>query len=123
MTRRRAIHLRSGFFLTDLVVGIGILVILTLVLTTAAAQYRRGSQKLADSRQAVRLAEQVMLSLQSDQKPPAAADGDNIDIVPLPETRGLPQGCVWIRVQTRHSGHTAELIGVVKSDAIKGARP
>jgi hypothetical protein len=122
MRSQRTLHPR-GFFLADVITGIGILAILVVVLAAATKEYRRGTEKLADSRQAVRLAEHAMLTLQSAKELPITPEGDSIEIAPLPETRGLPQGCVWVRVTARHNGHAAELIGVVRSDAIKGARP
>jgi type II secretory pathway pseudopilin PulG len=112
-----------GFFLTDTIVGIGILVVLSIVLTAAIVQFRKGAVRLADSRSAQRLAEQTLLSLQSGQPAPTAAEGETIDIAPLTasETRDLPTGCTWVRVRTTHNARAAELIGVVKADAVKGA--
>ena len=125
MSRRTArTQPRGGFFLTDLIIGIGLLVVLAIVLTAGSSQYRRGSERLADSRQATRLAEQVMLALQSNEKAPTAGNGETIEIVRLPETRDLPPGCAWARVGVHRNGRSAELIGLVHADAIPaGARP
>jgi type II secretory pathway pseudopilin PulG len=123
MTLRIRRHPR-GFFLTDTIVGIGILVVLSIVLTVAIVQFRKGAARLADSRSAQRLAEQTLLALQSGQATPTAAEGETIDIAPLPaasETRDLPTGCTWVRVRTSHDARAAELIGVVRADVVKGA--
>src|SRR5262249_28813920 len=108
MTPRRSRNPR-GFFLTDTIIGIGILGILTIVLTSAAGHYHRGSERLTDSRQAARLAEQTLLAIQSNQSPPAAGEGQSITITPLAgEMRDLPKGCVWVRVEVAHNGRHAE---------------
>jgi hypothetical protein len=114
---------RRGFWLADAITGIGILVILTLMLANATKHYRAGSDRLADTRVAERLAEQTMLALQSHQPPPTSAQGDTIEIAPLDEKRDLPTGCTWIRVRVVHHDRASELLGVVRADAVKGDRP
>jgi hypothetical protein len=103
MNNRTRYH---GIFIADAVTGLGILLVLGIILGTAIKRYHAGTDRLTDTRFATRLAEQTLLSLQSGQPAPKAAEGDTIEVTPIPDGN-------WVRVRVTHRGRAAELLGVV----------
>ena len=66
-----------------MIVGLAILGLLAAVLTSAIVRQNRGKQRLAESRDATRLAEHTLTALQAGQPPPAPPEGAVINISPL----------------------------------------
>jgi hypothetical protein len=93
------------------------------VLTVAVSRQRRGSERLADSRAAIRLTEETITALQSGAAPPAAPDGMTVTIRPTTAQHGLrvPRGCTWVDVHVTYNGRASTLSGLVRADAAKGA--
>ncbi|MEA2711864.1 MAG: hypothetical protein QOF78_4465 [Phycisphaerales bacterium] len=120
---RRRIH-RSGYLMADALIALAIVLILAGVLATAVARQRRGSERLAESRAAVRLAEETLTAMQSGGQPPKMPEGMNVKIRPLdpPAALEVPSGCAWVEVQvTLGAGRSSSLSGLVRADAAKGA--
>src|SRR2546423_1357088 len=109
---------RRGLFAMDAMVGLALVVMLSMLLAVAATRRDRAQRKLADSRAAVRMAEQVLISLQSGQAGPTASPTDAISILPVQS--GVLNGELrWVEVRVTHNGQTASLIGAVP----KGGSP
>src|SRR3954469_18237768 len=98
--RRRRRQYRTGYIAADAIVALGIVLTLLGVLTVAVSRQRRGSERLADSRAAIRLAEETITALQTGAAPPAAPEGTKIDVRATPTPAGLevPSGSTWVDV-------------------------
>ncbi len=116
---------RGGYVLADAVMALAIVLILLTVLTVAVSRQRRGSERLADSRAAIRLAEATITALQTGAAPPAAPEGMAVQVRPTSAQPGaaVPSGCAWVDVQVTYGNgrRTSSLAGLVRADAAKGA--
>ena len=123
--RRQHQSSSSGYVLADAVMALGIVLILLAVLTAAVSRQRRGSERLAESRAAIRLAEETITALQTGAAPPAAPEGMSVRVRPLEVKPGglqTPSGCTWVDVQVTYTnGRASNLSGLVRADAAKGA--
>jgi type II secretory pathway pseudopilin PulG len=122
--RRRRCELdRSGYVAADAIMALAIVAILLTVLAVAVARQRRGSERLADSRAAVRLAEETITAMQTGATLPQAPDGMTVHVRPLQTEHGLrvPGGCAWVDVQVSYNGRSSSLSGLVRADAAKEA--
>ncbi len=109
----RAVRHRGGWFAIDTMIAIGIVAILIVTLTVAVSRQRRGSDRLAQSRAAMRLAEQTITALQTGQNVPALA-GWTIKVQKLNTPTDSP-AVVWTTVIVTDGKSLAELIGVVRA--------
>ena len=114
--RRRS----SGWILLDLITGLIILLVLLTTLTAALSRHHRGEQQLADTRAAVRLAEQTATALQMGYTPPTPPEGESIEIVPLPPSSPAnepksPVGHAWVRIRVTNRGRAATLVALTPS--------
>jgi type II secretory pathway pseudopilin PulG len=110
--------------MTDAVMALAIVLILLIVLTVSVSRQRRGSERLADSRAAIRLAEATITALQTGATPPPAPEGMVVTVRPAPtqpETN-VPDGTVWVDVNVTYgNARSSSLSGLVRADAAKGA--
>jgi type II secretory pathway pseudopilin PulG len=113
---------RGGWFITDAIVAMGIILILIAALATAATRDRRGGDRLADSREAIRLAEQTLTALQAGAAPPTPLEGATIEITPLHSVETIP-GFAWVRVQVTNHSRIGSLTGLARVAAVKDAKP
>jgi len=113
---------RRGVFLTDMIVGMTIMLLLGAVLASAAIRRNKGAEQLADSRHATRIAEQALTALQLGQTSPTPPEGATIEIVPIDGVKDVPSGYKWVAVRVLHKNRTANLTGLVRADA-KGGTP
>jgi len=111
---KRSKHPR-GYFLFDVLTGLAILLVMTSLLAVALKRHYAASEKLADSRSAVRLAERTLLAMQHHQ--PAPLELAKIEITPRND-QPAPQGFAWAHVQVSLANSKAELIGIVPSDTL-----
>jgi len=102
---------RRGWVIVDIITGLIILMVLLVTLSAAMARQRRGEQKLADTRAAMRLAEQTATALQLAQPPPAPAEGETIEILPIQPADGIA-GKSWVRIRVTQKGRTATLVAL-----------
>ena len=125
--RRRRVRTHA-YIAADAVMAVAIVGILLTVLTVAVSRQRRGSERLADSRAAIRLAEETITALQTGAAPPAAPPGMTVQIRPIQPPAATtrpalqpPAGAIWADVEVTFNGRSATLAGVVRADAAKGA--
>jgi type II secretory pathway pseudopilin PulG len=110
--------------MTDAIMALAIVLILLMVLTVAVSRQRRGGERLADSRAALRLAEATITALQTGGKPPAAPDGMSVTVRPAQVQPGakVPDGTLWVDVNVTYgNARTSSLCGLVRADAAQGA--
>ena len=97
-----------GWVFLDVVMALAIVAILAGILGSAAAARQRALHHLADSRAASRLAESVLISLQSAQPAPAGS----IVIREISTASPVPAE-KWIEVQATVNNRQADIIGLV----------
>jgi type II secretory pathway pseudopilin PulG len=122
--RRRRRQDRYGYIATDAIIALAIVLMLLAVLTIAASRQRRGSDRLADSRAAIRLAEETITALQTGATPPTAPGGMTVQIRATPPAQPAleaPSGSTWVDVLVSYNGRSSTLSGLVRADAAKGA--
>lgn len=102
---------RCGYFATDAMIALFIVVVLSAALAMAAATRQRSATRLAHIREATRLAEQALLDLQSGNTP-RLSDGASLRIQRV-ESAEPSGGRRWVRVQVTVEGRGAELLGLV----------
>ena len=110
--------------MTDAIMALAIVVILLGVLTVAVSRQRRGSERLADSRAASRLAEETITAMQTGAPPPASPEGMKVQVraAATPPSLEVPTGSTWVDVQVTYgNGRASSLSGLVRADAAKGA--
>ena len=119
MRRRR--RFRAGWFFPDTIMAIAIVAILLVVLTAAVTRQRKASDRLADSRDAMRIAEQTVTALQTGQSVPTPP-GVTLRVQKL-DTASDVSRCVWVTVTVTKGTSSRELIGLVRADALPKENP
>ena len=123
-TRTRTRRSGGGYVLIDAIMALAIVLILLGVLTVAVARQRRGSERLADSRAAIRLAEETITALQTGAAAPTPPEGIKVQVraTPAPDKLEAPSGSTWVDVEVMYqNGRSSSLSGLVRADAAKGA--
>ena len=115
MTQRRRQPIRRGFFGTDAIVALLVVAALATALAVAANRYERTQQKLADAREATRLAEATLTALQSGATPPPPPTGARVVVTKDP-TPATVANCAWATVAVTLNGRTTELTGLTRAD-------
>ena len=100
---------RRGIIIADAMLGMLLLAIAALVLGIALTRGRTAELRLADTRQATRLAEAVLADLQAGQNPPQA--GPDETIVVQPAKGGQIGSHRWVEVTATVRGQRRALIG------------
>lgn len=115
-TIRRAarMHGRRGFLVADIGIGLAITALVAVLLATAVGRHNRAASRLADSRAAVRMAEAVLIGLQT-RKPAPAVEEAAVDVQRSPASDG-PAGWEWATVTVEHRGRSAVLTGLVPAE-------
>lgn len=106
-----------AFFLTDAIVGLGILAVLGVVLATEVGWHTQAMQKLANRRAASHLAESAVFQLQQGRRLPNVTG--QVTVQPLTNLGAVPR-YQWVRVVANDEGQTAALVGLVRRDALGG---
>jgi type II secretory pathway pseudopilin PulG len=100
--------------LADVTIALIIIGMVATLLVTSLSRQRSAAQRLSDSRNATRLAEDALTRLQARQGPPASTATQTIAIRylrdPAPQT-----GSRWAEVTVTIGGRTARLTGTVPS--------
>jgi type II secretory pathway pseudopilin PulG len=115
-------HPRGGFFLIDAIFAMGIILLLTAVLTIAMTRQRRAADRMADTRDAVRLAERTLTALQTHRPAPAPPEGSAIEIRPLGAAKPA-HGLAWVAVRVTHRGRSTELVGIAPAAPSRTSAP
>jgi hypothetical protein len=110
--------------LGDAVGGLVILMVLTVGLGAAVGKWREGTAVLAESEEAMRVAERVLTKLQRGQGLGEVGEDDRVEIAMrlLEEGAGDLAGWRWVRVSVTVEGRRAQVIGVVPAGAIGGVK-
>lgn len=104
---------RGGWFLIDALVAIGVIALLTTALATSMTKQRRAEDRLAASRESVRLAEQALVALQAKQSAPQPPEGTSLQV--LPSDASAPAGWRWVTVRVTRDGRTITVTGLAPS--------
>jgi type II secretory pathway pseudopilin PulG len=118
MTHRT--HRPGGWFAADTIMGLAIVLILAALLATAVTRQRKGTERLAESRAAARVAEQIVTAMQSGAAVPPAPQGMNIEIRKV-EAPSQPSGMSWVDVRVNQNGRSSNVIGLVRAEAAAAA--
>lgn len=123
MRGRERRKVRTGYIAADAITALVIVGILLTVLTVAVSRQRRGSERLADFRAAVRLAEETITALQTGAARPQPPQGVTVQVRPLatPPALQAPAGSTWVDVNVTFNGRSSSLAGLVRADAAKEA--
>src|SRR5688500_20404979 len=105
---RQSRSARRGFFLTDMMVGLILVGILTVVLGATVWRTNLVGKRLADNRAALRLAERTLADLRTGT-PHAAPVGQ----VQLRRLSDGPAGQAWVEVRANVEGRSTRLVGMV----------
>lgn len=110
---------RRGFVIYDAAMAVLVLGVLSATLVVALRQQASGAQRLAERRDAVRMAEEALAAMQAPPAEARAAVADGIGVTPL---AGAPAvaGHAWVEVTATRGEERAVLIGLVPAAA---ARP
>jgi hypothetical protein len=106
---------RSGFLVADILLGLVLLGVATTFVAVAARQSAAATQRLAQTRAAARLAEEVITSLQAGEPVPSE-DGGQVEVERLASPVAF-EGFAWARVTVRRDGREVRLVGLVRSGA------
>jgi Tfp pilus assembly protein PilX len=103
---------RHGFMLTDVVVGLSLLIAAATMVSVGLHQHRRASDHLAERRAAVGAAEAALNDLHAGREP--GADGEapvafHVD----PLERPAPEGLAWVALSAKRGDAQATLIGLI----------
>jgi hypothetical protein len=102
-----------GFFTAEAIIGLALLAMIMILLAVALGREQKVMNRLADSRAALRLAEETLTALQSKTAAPQAG----VRVMKLDAPCDAP-GCSWAKVQATVNGRSATLIGVVPSASL-----
>ena len=102
---------RQGIWIEEVVMGLAILVALAAALTAAARAHSRGLQYLSDQRNAARVAETVLTSLQAGRELPSQVEGVVYQVNDLKGAANV-ENLKWVEVNVRVDRTTANLIGL-----------
>ena len=109
---------RRGILTAEAIVAIALVAFLLVLLAGAVGRQRQASDRLANSRDAVNLAEQTLTAMQSGQDAPKAS-GD-LKVVVTPAEGKASEGMKWVKVEVRINGRSASVIGLVRANAQAG---
>ena len=112
-TRPFRARCRRGWFATETLVGLAIVLLLIVVLANAVQRQQRASDRLSDSREMMRLAEQTITALQTFELPPTAAVGTNVTVTPL-DVPAESEKLRWVRVTVSRGGRSVTLVGMAR---------
>jgi type II secretory pathway pseudopilin PulG len=98
----------------DALAGLILVAALAAALVATAKQQGVADARLAETRAAARLAEAVLLSLQTDQPSP---QDETATILVEPDPAPSPPGWSWARVSVQMGTNHAELTGLVRQSA------
>jgi type II secretory pathway pseudopilin PulG len=118
MKHVRQRHHRRGIFIAETITAIGLIALIGVLLAVAVGRHHRGSDRLAESRAAVNLAEDALTALQAGQAIGQSAPGISVKVEKLDTPASVP-GMVWATVQTQVNGRGATITGLVRADALR----
>ncbi len=111
-----------AFVVAEVVMAMAVVAILATALTVTVAKQQRAMARLDQSRAAMRFAEAALLSLQTSRPSPPPRAGMSLHVIAVANSEA-PVGCAWATIHVDGNGPSAELTGLVRADALKGANP
>lgn len=106
-----------GFFIYEMIIGMGILAVAALVLFVATTRTHLASSRFADARAATRAAEAALVNLQAGL-PPGEVDKDtHVQVAPVPSSPGSPAGWYWVDITATVRDQARTLTGLVPEQA------
>jgi type II secretory pathway pseudopilin PulG len=105
----------------DAIIALGVVAILATALAVSVSRQNLASQRLAEQRAGMRLAEQTILAMQTGQTPPTPPAEMNVSVRRLEFKGEMPAGSTWVTVTVKRGAHATELSGIVRVDSVKGA--
>ena len=114
----------KAFMIVDVMMALGLLGITAVIFISASSRTDRASDRLANTRYAGRVAEEVLCDLQSNLPPPRSDTDTKISIEPTEGGATIPAHH-WVQVVVTHKGQNAALIGLIPDSAStqpRGAR-
>lgn len=114
-------HLQTGYVILEVAIAFALLTAMAVSLMVMVHRHSAAAKVLDDRRQAVRLAEQVLLSMQSPHiAAPADADA-MITMKRIAQDEPMP-GWQWVEVHVECNRQIATLYGLVQA-AVLDDRP
>lgn len=104
---------RRGFFIYEMIIGIGILAVAALVLFVATTRTHVASSRLADARAATRAAEAALINMQAGLPPGDVDKETHVQVAPVASAPAAPDGWHWVEVTASVRGQTRTLTGLV----------
>lgn len=110
----RAVKHKRGYLIIDAAFGLALIGALIALLAAGATQYQRSTKRMAQQRQALRLAEEALTRLQFDEAP---GPDTSLSINPDPPAT-LPDRR-WVTVTAHVGDATANLTGLAPVDHLQ----
>ena len=107
---------KRGFLAADVLAALALLIIAGAALMVAITRQRTGATRLAETREAGRLAEAALVDLQSGQALPKDTADTKLVIRPC-QSGGAVGGHHWVEVEAAVRGQTRVLIGLAPDAA------
>jgi type II secretory pathway pseudopilin PulG len=121
VNRRRTSN-RRGIIAADVLAAFALLIVTGAVLMIAVTRQRQAATRLADTREAARLAEGALADLQSGLSP--SPNSPDSKIVIRPADGGNPiAGQHWVEVEAAVRGQSRILVGLVPDSSPPTTRP
>jgi hypothetical protein len=108
----------SGFFALDALAGIFLLLALTMVLAVSASLRQRNTQRFAEQRQALAMAQEVLANLRSGGQP---VPTDATARVSVERSGRRLADLEWVQVTVVRAGRRASLVGLARGPATRPA--
>ena len=105
--------MRRGFFIYEMIIGMGILAIAALVLFVASTRTHLASTRFADARAATRAAEAALIDLRAGLPPEKADKDTHVDVAPVASSPAAPAGWQWVNVTATVHDQRRTLTGLV----------
>ena len=104
---------RRGFLVTDALTALILITSLAAALAMATAQQNRAARRLADEREAIRLAERALDDLQAGAAPATRPSADAQISIRSLDDAAAPKDYQWVIVSASVRGRGAEMAGLV----------
>ena len=108
--------------LADIIIALAVVTILAGALAVSLSRRQTVSDHMADSREAIRIAEQTLTALQSGQSAPISDEHTKIEVKPAAGA-GDVAALHWVTVEVTRNGRKASLTGLSKAVAETATRP
>lgn len=104
---------RRGFFIYEMIIGMGILAIAALVLFVASTRTHLASTRFADARAATRAAEATLIDLRAGIPPDKLDRDTHVDVAPVASPPAAPAGWQWVNVTATVHEQRRTITGLV----------